>query len=681
MARDIEDRGTRGYGNPTNFNINKVTEEQKTSANEKVIMEGGSSTDPANRFKGETATQANARITEAYKNLTAKPILSEEQIAAGAKVQWVRTGAGGKGEWTVVVPPGYKGERTITKWTDGIIPGGSKYTTGSTVGKKISGGKVVGGGSKPTITTTSEGSGKSGITGSITTPKTITDVLGSDLEKFRIDPATGKQRTSQEIVNAAIAEALKLPDSAWGSTTDAKTGKTISTWTQAQKINAIVQQLSANATRNAPNRQFSKDVANYIGSNYDAVTRNYLQNDKTSWKYQPGFIEPTAGEAGKVVLDLNKTSLTPEEIAKYRGQPVNFIDPVTGNIVDVDINTGAIKWGDLKERIDSSNNKNDGTDSTDGTDGTDGNDGIGDGNGNGDNNGTGDNNFKTQNANISIETRDAFAILESTFRAYGLEELVNQIKDYMERGLGSEQASLELKNSQVYKDRFRGNELRRAAGLNVISEAEYLNLENSYNETLRSYGLQGYFGLDKKAARLKMADIIGNDIAATEFKDRIDTVVTRVNNADPLIKSTLKSFYNINDTDLIGYFLNPKENMPKLQEKVTAAEIGSAAIGQGLISNVTSAEALAKLGITRGKAVEGYGIIAETLPTSEKLSKIYGEEGITYTQTTAEEEVFKGLASAERKRKQLASREFAAFGGGSGVGKTSLGRSNASGAF
>jgi hypothetical protein len=177
-----------------------------------------------------------------------------------------------------------------------------------------------------------------------------------------------------------------------------------------------------------------------------------------------------------------------------------------------------------------------------------------------------------------------------------------------------------------------------------------------------------------------MANIIGNDIAATEFKDRINTVVTRVNNADPLIKSTLKYFYNINDTDLIGYFLNPKENMPKLQEKVTAAEIGSAAIGQGLISNVTSAEALAKLGITRGKAVEGYGIIAETLPIGEKLSKIYGEEGITYTQATAEEEVFKGMASAERKRKQLAAREFAAFGGGSGVGRTSLGRGT-SGAF
>ena len=275
---------------------------------------------------------------------------------------------------------------------------------------------------------------------------------------------------------------------------------------------------------------------------------------------------------------------------------------------------------------------------------------------------------------------DAYGILEQTFKNFGLEELVPEIQGYMERGLGSEQAALELRKSEVYTRRFRGNEIRRSAGLNVISEAEYLNLEDSYNETLRAYGLQGYFGVDKKAAQSKMADLIGNDIAATEFKDRIDTVVTRVNNADPTIKGTLKTFYNITDTDLVNYFLNPKENLPKLQEKVTAAEIGSAAIGQGLVTGVTSAEALAKLGVTRGKAVEGYGIIAETLPTAQKLAQVYGEEGIDYTQATAEEEVFKGMASAERKRKQLAAREFAAFGGASGVGRTSLGRGT-SGAF
>lgn len=273
---------------------------------------------------------------------------------------------------------------------------------------------------------------------------------------------------------------------------------------------------------------------------------------------------------------------------------------------------------------------------------------------------------------------DAYALLEATFKDFGLEELVPEIQKFMERGLGSNQAAVELRKTTAYITRFRGNEIRRSAGLNVVTEAEYLNLENSYNETLRAYGLQGYFGVDRKAAQSKMADIIGNDISSTEFKDRIDTVVTRVNNSDPMIKNTLRSFYNITDTDLVGYFLSPKENLPKLQEKVTAAEIGSEALKQNLVTGVESATALAQLGITKTQAREGYSAISGVLPTTVKLGQIYGEEGINYTQATAEEEVFKQLESAKRKRTKLAEKEIGSFSGASGLGRGALSSGNSS---
>lgn len=271
---------------------------------------------------------------------------------------------------------------------------------------------------------------------------------------------------------------------------------------------------------------------------------------------------------------------------------------------------------------------------------------------------------------------DAYAFLESTFKDYGLEELVPDIKRFMEEGLGSNQAAVELKKTSAYITRFKGNETRRAAGLNVVSEAAYLELENSYNETLRAYGLQGYFGADRKVSQARMAELIGNDIAAPEFKERIDTVAMRVNNADPNVKATLKAFYNIEDTDLVKYFLNPKENLPKLQEKVTAAEIGNEALKQNLITGVTSAESLAKLGITKEQARQGYQNIAEVLPTGTKLGQIYDEEGINYNQATAEQEVFGQLESAKRKRVKLAEKEVAAFSGSSGMNRGALGSSN-----
>jgi|LakMenE18May11ns_1017448.scaffolds.fasta_scaffold9949921_3 hypothetical protein len=273
---------------------------------------------------------------------------------------------------------------------------------------------------------------------------------------------------------------------------------------------------------------------------------------------------------------------------------------------------------------------------------------------------------------------DAYTLLESTFKDYGLEELVPEIKRFMEEGLGANQASVELRKTTSYINRFRGNEIRRAAGLNVIDEATYLQLEDSYNETLRAFGLQGYFGADRKVSQSRMADIIGNDISAAEFKDRIDTVVTRVNNSDPNIKATLKSFYGIQDDDLVKYFLNPKENLPKLQEKVLSAEIGNEALKQNLLTDVTSATALAKLGITQEQAREGYQGIANVLPTGTKLGQIYGEEGINYTQKTAEEEVFGQLESAKRKRLRLAEKEVGSFGGASGLARGALGSGNSS---
>ena len=280
-------------------------------------------------------------------------------------------------------------------------------------------------------------------------------------------------------------------------------------------------------------------------------------------------------------------------------------------------------------------------------------------------------------SNISKDDMDAFAILERTFKDYGLEELIPAIQGYMKKNLGPNQATLLLRTEPEYIRRFKGNDVRREAGLNALSEAEYLALEDSYSQTLRAYGVQTYLGADAKTRQKAMVDIIGNDISATEFRDRIDTVVTRVTNADAQVKETLRTFYGIKDEDLTGYFLNPKENLPKLQEKVTAAEIGAAAKSQGLTTGVTGATALAQFGITKKEAEAGYATIGEFMPTATKLGDIYKDN---YTQNLAEQEVFKGTASAKRKRQQLAEQEVGSFSGSSGRARTGQPSGN-SGAF
>jgi hypothetical protein len=279
---------------------------------------------------------------------------------------------------------------------------------------------------------------------------------------------------------------------------------------------------------------------------------------------------------------------------------------------------------------------------------------------------------------ISDATRDAFAALKDLFASYGLESLAGEIGDYMTQGLTAGEALIKLKTNPggAYAKRFAGNFARVKNGLNAISESAYLGLESSYAETLKAYGLGNMVSVNREDNYKKFADYIAGDVSADEFKDRVKTVVTRVQNADPSIKATLKSFYpEITDNDLVGYFLNPKENLPKLQEKVTASEIGAAATGAGLVTNVGTATDLAKYGIDQAAAREGYSSIAAVLPTARKLGDIYNETGVKYAQAEGEAEVFKGNQDAATKRKRLASMERAAFSGSSGTGQSSLTRS------
>ena len=273
--------------------------------------------------------------------------------------------------------------------------------------------------------------------------------------------------------------------------------------------------------------------------------------------------------------------------------------------------------------------------------------------------------------------KDAFAILRDVFASYGLSELADQISAYMREGIGTGEATIRLKQSQPYKDRFYGNELRLAAGRNVINEGDYLDLENSYSETLKAYGLQNYFGTgitpaERKNRQKAIASVIGADISAVEFKDRVSTAVDRVKMADPETKRAFQQFYGIGEADLAQYFLNPTQTLVTLKEKATAAEIGGAAIGQELSATMTSAEDLARFGINREQAQVGYATIAEELPTAGSLGRIYSESGVTYNQADAEAGTFKGLASAKRKKERLKQLEVGQFSGSAGLGEAGL---------
>jgi hypothetical protein len=275
--------------------------------------------------------------------------------------------------------------------------------------------------------------------------------------------------------------------------------------------------------------------------------------------------------------------------------------------------------------------------------------------------------------------QSAYDILLSEFNQYGLGSLVEPLKSLIVSGPSSSELTLALRATDAYKKRFSANADRIAKGLSALNEREYLGLEDQYQSIMRNYGLPAsYYAKDSMGTQAGFNQLLANDVSAAELEDRVMTAQSRVINSNPEIKQALRSFYpDITDGDILAYTLDPTKALTDIKRKVTAAEIGGAAIGAGLKTSQTAAEGLAAYGVTKQQAQQGYGAIAEFLPTGEKLSQIYKES--PYTQTQAEQEIFNLANSTEaaKKRKRLSQLETGSFSGSSGAGAGALSRDRA----
>jgi hypothetical protein len=269
-----------------------------------------------------------------------------------------------------------------------------------------------------------------------------------------------------------------------------------------------------------------------------------------------------------------------------------------------------------------------------------------------------------------IANQSAYDLLLLEFSRYGLSSLVEPLKEFIISGASPAELTLRLQNSDAYKKRFAANEQRIAKGLSALSPAEYVAIEDQYQNIMRNYGLPAsYYAKDTIGTQAGFQTLLANDVSATELEERVLTAQDRVLKANPEVSQALKSFYpDITNGDILAYTLDPTKGLDAIKRKVTAAEIGGAAIAQGLKTDVKRAEQLAAAGINKAQAQEGYQTIAELAPRGSMLSDIYKQDA--YGQTQAEEELFNlaGSAEAAKKRKKLVALETSAFSGSAGVG-------------
>jgi hypothetical protein len=201
-------------------------------------------------------------------------------------------------------------------------------------------------------------------------------------------------------------------------------------------------------------------------------------------------------------------------------------------------------------------------------------------------------------------------IVRAELDRYGLggltDEVVKSLQEYDQ--IGPELFMARIRNTDQYKERFRGNELRRQAGLNVLSESQYIADETAYEAVLRNAGLpKGYYDSPDDFTAL-----IGGNVSPLELSSRVTEGYLAVANADQSVRDEMRRLYGLTDGEMVAYYLDPQKALPIIEREVATARVGAAAARQGF-SNVLDREALERmsaLGVSEQQASEAFGTLA-----------------------------------------------------------------------
>ena len=275
--------------------------------------------------------------------------------------------------------------------------------------------------------------------------------------------------------------------------------------------------------------------------------------------------------------------------------------------------------------------------------------------------------------------QSAYDLLFSEFDRYGMGSLVDAVKGFVVEGLSKDELTLRLRATPAYEKRFAANAQRIKKGFRAISEAEYIGLEDQYQNVMRQYGLpESYYTRGDMGRQEGFEKFIGGDVSPVELEDRIQTAQNRVLKSNPEVSKALREFYpEITGGDILAYALDPDQAITNIKRKVQAAEIGAGAMQAGLQTGLARAEELQRYGVTKETAQQGFGTIASGLERGRQLSQIYNQPD--YTQAVAEAEVF-ALPDAEkasRQRRKLGQLETSTFSGTSGMTGGALSRERA----
>lgn len=518
--------------------IKGLTAEEIAARTFEQVQGSVKSTSAAAKLPGETYSEANARLTAAYKELQAKPILSPEMVAGGAQVQWTREAAGGIGEYVITVPPDYSGPTVTKDFGPGIVRPDLVRTNVTTAG--ITPGTVV-----PT-----------GVAGSSTT---ATGAFG-----------TSKTPEQTAAYNNAKALAQSFVDSYGGSLSD--------------YFNAATGIVTKPSTA-VINKKFSTSTGK------KEVSR-----------------VPNGDGTFTVTYDDNSTEI------------VGTKTVVTSTVIP-----GAT-----------------GSSTTGGP-------------------------------SLAVNTfKNTLALFfgQSEMSKPWVDELYRLVNPYYKSGSSIDEAFnmaiQEGRNNPALKEftaRFKGiydlqDKLLQGVAVTVPTIAEFIASEAKMGDVLNQAGLsslnqQSYLG-----------DIIGKGVNVTEFTNRVNNVFLRIEQLPQQAKDFISgSFPTLDKVQLAKAILGGEKGAIELSKELSGMEVQAAGKAQGLGVDTATGLDIAARGFGYQEALTGFGTVAQSLPTYEKLQEISTGKDVKTAQAQTELQgmVFNKSIVDSLRAQELASQEIGRF--------------------
>lgn len=218
-----------------------------------------------------------------------------------------------------------------------------------------------------------------------------------------------------------------------------------------------------------------------------------------------------------------------------------------------------------------------------------------------------------------------------------------------------------LPDQEAAKARTPGNQLRKDAGLPVLSIGDYVRLEAEMKGQFRQAGLPTGFYDDAS----DFATLIGNDVSVAELNSRINDGFIDAMNAPADVRQGFAALYGVQgDANLAAYFINPAHALPVLERQEAAAKAYGAAsrTGFGALSRA-EAEGIAAFGYNEGALQQGFGQLASDMPLFQSFDA--GDQVISREDQLAA--TFGNNANAARRVAAKRRRQQANFEGGGAV--------------